>query len=181
MPLCYPLIPWSVVHLGFHHICWGLNHLSCLVAAGAVKREKGRNKCSSNAPSFFDDEWERRLDKKHQALTGIRRSWTFYFQFEPRGTVLAWHGLLKTIHSIVPKATMSHSATLTNSGQSLADHPKPAWSLHLHDGVLLFRTPPVPGRFTKNPCSRVTTNVISAPVIFLCSISSRCSIHLWWL
>lgn len=166
MPLCYPLIPCSVVHLGFHHICWGLNHLSCLVAAGAFKREKGRNK---------------RLDKKHQALTGIYCSWTFYFQFEPRGTVLAWHGLLKTVHSIVPKATMSHSATLTNSGQSLADHPKPAWSLHLHDGILLFRTPPVPGRSPKNPCARVTTNVISAPVIFLCSISSRCSIHLRWL
>lgn len=175
MLLCCPLIPYSVVHLGFHHIFWRLNHLSCLAAAGAVKRWKGQTKHSSNAPSFSDD------DGKRDFWTKNARHWQGYAIFE----------LL--IFSLNPQ---EHSSTLTrvtkdsslhcskgnnvpfshsDCGQILDNHwltvlnrrdslslitgsrylrwPRHACqglcrgavSLHLHDGVLKFRTPPVWG------------------------------------
>lgn len=175
MLLCCPLIPCSVVHLGFHHIFWRLNHLSCLAAAGAVKRWKGRTKRSSNAPSFSDDDGKRDFwTKKRQALTGICHIWTFNIEFEPpehsstltRATKdsslhCSKGNNVPFSHSDCGQILDNHWLTVLNRHDSLSfitgsrylrwpRHAcqglgRGAVSLHLHDGVLNFRTPPVQG------------------------------------
>lgn len=67
------------------------------------------------------------VNKNREALTGICSVWTFVYPAPPETQFLSWHGLLQTFHSIVPKATMSHSLSLwPDTGLSLPGYAKPA-------------------------------------------------------